>query len=195
MCVWQLTSGIRHLNIMNFIIYDLEATCWMGRPPSMVQEIIEIGAVRVNGYGEAEGVFSSFVRPVINPRLSSFCQELTSIRQEDVERARLFPNVAEDFQDWAEMWDEDYVLCSWGEFDQKMLINDCKLHKIDYDWTAPHINLKDQYREIKRLKQPRGLKAVVEAEGYDFVGTHHRGIDDAKNLALIFTKYLDEWRY
>ncbi|MFN7118993.1 MAG: exonuclease domain-containing protein [Saprospiraceae bacterium] len=180
---------------MNFIIYDLEATCWMGRPPSMVQEIIEIGAVRVNGYGEMEDVFSSFVRPIINPRLSGFCQELTSIRQEDVERARLFPQVIEDFQDWAEVWDDDYVLCSWGEFDKKMLINDCKLHRLEYDWVDPHINLKDQYREIKRLRQAKGLKAVVAAEGYEFMGTHHRGIDDAKNLALIFTKYLDEWRY
>lgn len=180
---------------MNFIIYDLEATCWLGRPPSMVQEIIEIGAVLVNGYGETEGVFNSFIRPVVNPRLSSFCQELTSIRQEDVERARQFPEVAEDFQDWGEMFDDDYVLISWGEFDKKMLINDCKLHHIDYDWTEPHINLKEQYREIKRLKQARGLKAAVEAEGYEFVGTHHRGIDDAKNLAVIFTKYLDEWRY
>lgn len=167
----------------------------MGRPPSMVQEIIEVGAMRVNNYGEVEGVFNSFVRPIVNPRLSSFCQELTSIRQEDVERARRFPEVVEDFQDWAEMWEEDYVLCSWGEFDQKMLINDCRLHKIEYDWVDPHINLKEQYREIKRLRQTRGLKATVAAEGFEFVGTHHRGIDDAQNLALIFTKYLDEWRY
>ena len=161
----------------------------------MVQEIIEIGAVRVDGYGEVQGIFDSFVRPVMNPYLSSFCKELTSIQQSDVERARRFPEVVEDFQDWAEMWDEDYVLCAWGEFDQKMLINDCRLHKIDYDWTDSHINLKEQYREIKRLRQTRGLKAVVESEGFEFVGTHHRGIDDARNLALIFTKYLDEWRY
>jgi inhibitor of KinA sporulation pathway (predicted exonuclease) len=180
---------------MNFIIYDLEATCWMGRPPSMVQEIIEIGAVRVNNYGETEGVFDSFVRPIVNPRLSTFCQELTSIRQEDVERARRFPAVIEDFQDWAEIWEEDYLLCSWGEFDAKMLVNDCKMHKLDYDWVEPHINLKEQYRKIKKLKQARGLKKAVEEEGFEFIGTHHRGIDDARNLALIFTKYLDEWLY
>jgi hypothetical protein len=32
---------------MNFIIFDLEATCWMGRPPHGINEIIEIGAVKV----------------------------------------------------------------------------------------------------------------------------------------------------
>ncbi|HMO38322.1 MAG TPA: 3'-5' exonuclease [Saprospiraceae bacterium] len=180
---------------MNFIIYDLEATCWQGSPPSLVQEIIEIGAVRINSYGEVEGTFNSFIRPKLNPRLSVFCQELTSIRQEDVDRARTFPAVVEDFQDWAEIFDEDYLLCSWGSFDKKMLINDCQLYDMEYDWVEPHINLKQQYREIKRLPQSKGLKSALTAEGFEFIGTHHRGIDDAQNLARIFAKYLDEWRY
>jgi len=167
----------------------------MGKPPSLIQEIIEIGAVRLNGYGEVEGTFNSFVRPKINPRLSGFCTELTTIRQEDVDRARRFPAVVEDFQDWAEVYDEDYLLCAWGEFDKKMLIDDCKLHKLDYDWLDPSINLKNQYREIKGLKEPKGLKSALTAEGFEFIGTHHRGIDDAQNTARIFTKYLDEWRY
>ncbi|MBK7870193.1 MAG: exonuclease domain-containing protein [Saprospiraceae bacterium] len=180
---------------MNFIIYDLEATCWQGRPPSLVQEIIEIGAVRLNNYGEVEGTFNSFIRPKMHPRLSAFCQELTTIRQIDIDRAPNFPDVIEDFQDWAEVFDEDYLLCSWGGFDKTMLIQDCQLHDMDYDWVEPHINLKEQYREIKRLRQSKGLKSVVNAEGFEFTGTHHRGIDDAENLARVFAKYLDEWRY
>ena len=180
---------------MNFIVFDLEATCWEGSPPTKVQEIIEIGAFRLNGYGEVEGRFSRFIKPVLNPYLSAFCQELTTIRQEDVDRARTFPDVVEQFQDWADMFDEDYVLCSWGGFDKKLLIQDCKLHRLDWDWVEPHINLKQQYQEIKRLRKPRGLKAAVEAEGYEFSGTHHRGIDDAENLVRIFLNYRDEWRF
>ncbi len=180
---------------MNFIIFDLEATCWQGSPPSLVQEIIEIGAVRINNYGEVESTFNRFIRPILNPRLSTFCQELTSIRQSDVERARTFPDVIEDFQDWAEVFDEDYLLCSWGNFDKRMLMQDCQLHKMESDWVVPHINLKQQYQEIKRLKQARGLKSALHAEGLEFIGIHHRGIDDARNLARIFTRYLDEWKY
>jgi inhibitor of KinA sporulation pathway (predicted exonuclease) len=180
---------------MNFIIFDLEATCWQGRPPSMVQEIIEIGAIRINGYGEVEGSFNKFIRPKLNPNLSAFCQELTTIRQEDVDRAKYFPEVVEEFQDWGELFDGDYLLCSWGGFDKRMLIKDCQLHHLDHDWVEPHINLKKQYQEIKRLKKPRGLKKSVEMEGFDFIGIHHRGIDDAENLARIFVKFLDEWRY
>ncbi len=180
---------------MNFIIFDLEATCWQGSPPGMVQEIIEIGAFKVNRYGEVKGSFNRFIRPVVNPFLSSFCQELTTIQQADVDRAKPFPQVVEAFQDWAGVWEEEYLLCSWGGFDKRMLINDCRLHRLEDDWTAHHINLKQQYHDLKRLKKTRGLKHAVEAEGFDFNGTHHRGLDDAANLVQIFVKFLDDWQY
>ena len=179
---------------MNYIIFDLEATCWKGSPPSKVQETIEIGAVRLSPYGEVEGFFNRFVRPVLNPRLSSFCRELTTIDQEDINRAAIFQDVIEEFQDWAEIFDENYLLCSWGNFDRNLLIQDCKLHDIDFEWAEEHINLKRQYQEIKRLKKPKGLRWAVEHEGFEFTGTHHRGIDDAENLAKVFAKYLDEWQ-
>ncbi len=76
-----------------------------------------------------------------------------------------------------------------------MLINDCRLHRLEDDWTAHHINLKQQYHDLKRLKKTRGLKHAVEAEGFDFNGTHHRGLDDAANLVQIFVKFLDDWQY
>lgn len=181
---------------MNFIIYDLEATCWEGRPLSKTQEIIEIGAVLVDRYGEEKGSFNRFVQPIVNPVLSPFCKELTTISQEDVQRAERFPSVIEDFQDWAEIFDEEYLLCSWGNFDKKMLINDCILHDLEYDWVEDyHINVKQQYKEIKRLNRPRGLKRAVESEGFEFTGIHHRGISDAENLAKVFAKYLDMWQY
>ena len=180
---------------MNFIIYDLEATCWEGRPLSKTQEIIEIGAVMVNRYGEVSSSFNRFVKPIVNPTLSPFCKELTSIEQEQINRADLFPSVVEDFQDWGEIFDEEYLLCSWGNFDKKMLVHDCELHDMESDWAVKHINLKQQYKEIKRIHRPKGLKAAVKQEGFEFTGTHHRAISDAENLAKIFTKYLDMWQF
>lgn len=161
----------------------------------MVQEIIEIGAIRINRYGEVMGEFNEFIRPVLNPFLSAYCQELTTIEQPDINRARRFPEVIEAFQDWAEIYEEDYLLCSWGSFDRKMLEQDCKLHDMEYDWVARHINVKQQYQEMKRMHRPKGLQSAVKTEGFEFTGTAHRGIDDAINLAKVFTKYLDMWRY
>ncbi|MEM1322187.1 MAG: 3'-5' exonuclease [Bacteroidota bacterium] len=179
---------------MNYIIYDLEASCWRHSPPDLIQEIIEIGAYRINSYGEVTGEYNRFVRPVVNPFLSPFCKQLTSITQEDVNRARTFPDVIEEFQDWIGIYEEEYTLCSWGGFDKKMIIKDCQLHKLEYDWVDPHINLKAQYQQLKRLHRPCGLKNAVKREGFEFSGIHHRGIDDAQNLAKIFNKYLDEWQ-
>lgn len=180
---------------MNFIIYDLEATCWEGKPPNKTQEIIEIGAYSVNGYGEVTGSFNKFIRPVLNPNLSMFCRDLTSIEQEYIDRSNEFPEVIEHFQDWAEIFDDDYLLCSWGSFDRKMLIQDCELHGMEWEWAEHHLNVKKEYTRMRRLRRPRGLKSAVEKEGFEFTGTHHRAIDDAENLAKVFIKYLDEWQY
>ena len=180
---------------MNYIIFDLEATCWNGRPPNMESEIIEIGAYRLNGYGEVTGEYNRFVKPILHPYLSAFCQELTSITQENVDRAKEFPEVIEEFQEWAGVFEKDYLLCSWGKYDRKMLEKDCTLHDIDAEWAVQHINLKKQYQEIRKLRKPRGLKSATQKEGFEFSGIHHRGIDDAQNLVKIFLKYFDEWRH
>lgn len=179
---------------MNYIIFDLEATCWRGRP-RIQQETIEIGAVKINEYAEVVGVFNRFIKPVINPILSAFCRELTSISQVDINRADKFPKVIEDFQDWIEIFDEDYLFGSWGDFDKRMLKLDCQLHDYDTEWLDHHINLKNQYRDIKKFRKPKGLKSATELEGFEFTGIHHRAIADAENLAKIFCKYFDEWRY
>jgi len=181
---------------MNYIIFDLEATCWEHPRPTYKQEVIEIGALMVDEYAHATAVFSEFIQPIFHPTLSPFCRELTSIEQKDVANAELFPEVIEAFQEWIGYFDdEEYILCSWGFFDKKIFINNCELHDIDDDWLDPHINLKQQYQKVKGLSRKIGLKRAVEKEGFEFSGTHHRGIDDAHNLAKIFGKYFDEWIY
>lgn len=181
---------------MNFIVYDLEATCWEGQPTNLVQEIIEIGALKLDNYGEVLGTFNRLVRPVVNPNLSLFCRQLTTIDQVSINRARPFPEVVEDFQEWAGVYDQDeYLLCSWGSFDKKMLVQDSTLHRLDPDWTDFHINVRKQYHDLKNFRTYKGLKKVVELEGFEFTGTYHRGFSDAENLAKVFSKYIDEWRY
>ena len=180
---------------MNFIVYDLEATCWEGSPPGLVQETIEIGAFRLTPFGEVTGSYNRFIKPILHPYLSPFCLQLTNIDQELINRARSFPEVIEEFQDWIGVSEQEYLLCSWGNFDRKMFINDCKLHELDYQWAEKHINLKRQYQQLKRLNRPCGLQNALRREGFEFNGSPHRGIDDAENLVQIFNCHLDEWQY
>lgn len=181
------------VSMKNYIIYDLEATCWENMPPGYVQETIEIGAFRVNHFGEIRGKFNRFIRPVVHPTLSPFCRQLTTITQEDVNRAGTFTEVIDEFQRWARIDEEDYVLCSWGSFDRKMFVLDCRLHRLDAEWAEQHVNLKEQYRQMKRMRSGVGLRKAVEKEGILFTGIHHRGISDAENLTKLFLKYLGHW--
>ena len=181
---------------MNFIVYDLEATCWPNRPSSLKQEIIEIGAYRLTGEGEVTGSFQAFVRPIVHPMLSPFCRELTGITQPQVNSADKWPEVHDDFLDFIGYYDdEEYLLCAWGGWDAKQLAKDSRLHGLDDDWTAPSIDCKRQYARIKRLKKPYGLAKSLRLEGYEWEGDQHRAIDDARNLVKLFGAYLDEWAY
>ncbi len=182
----------------NYIIYDLEATCWLGRPPKGLNEIIEIGAVRINAYGDVLGRFESFVRPTVNPMLSGFCKKLTSITQQQVNTAKTFDKVVVDFMDWGELYDNETYVCSWGNNDKKLLFDDCNLHKVESDWLDNYVNLKTQYDDMKHNGNGHvkgTLKKIVVKEGFEFTGIQHRAISDAENLAKIFLKYFDEWTF
>jgi len=178
---------------MHYVIVDLEATCWEGRAPSR-NEIIEIGAVLVNDACETISEFEQFVQPVQQPILSNFCKELTTIRQQDVDNAPPFPEALKRFQQWFGMGHTPYLLCSWGLYDRNQFASDCKAHMLSKDWLAPHISLKHQYEAIAAMNRKVGLKHALEREGFTLDGTHHRGIDDARNISKIFAKYFERWQ-
>ncbi len=179
---------------MKYIILDLEATCWEGRSEGQ-NETIEIGAVMIDEQGKIESEFVQFIKPLKHPVLSDFCTQLTSIQQSDVDDAPYFNEAIEKFKTWFGCLDGNYLLCSWGFYDRKQFESDCKLHGLDTSWVEPHISLKHQYREILNLRRAIGMKRALLNEGMELDGTHHRGIDDARNIAKIFVKYMGQWRF
>lgn len=184
-----------HYEDVKFIIYDIEATCWEGRPPGTVQETIEIGACELDRFGRVQDHFSRLIRPIIHPSLSHFCRNLTKIDQVELNRAQGFTRVIEDFQDWIGVDYEEYILASWGNFDPKQLAADCSLHKLDDYWLDEHIDLKAQYQDIKGLSKKRGLKSAIKHEGYEWEGEEHRALVDAKNTVKVFQSLVDMWQY
>jgi inhibitor of KinA sporulation pathway (predicted exonuclease) len=182
---------------MNYIIFDIEATCWRDNNTAFFrQETIEIGACKLDEYGEITERFSQLIRPVLHPSLSLYCKDLTGIQQEEVNRAATFPTVIELFQDFIDPYEDDYVLVSWGSFDKRQIVADCERFRMESDWIESYfLNLREQYRNLKKLKQAGGLRTTVKQEGFDFTGTNHRALADAENLAKIFAKYLGEWQF
>ena len=180
----------------NYIIVDLEATCWEG-DKSQRNEIIEIGAVCIrhaDGELTSAGEFCEFVKPMLNPTLSDFCTQLTSITQSQVDSADPFPVVLKQFLNWINHFSGDYLIGSWGHYDRVQFMRDCDLHQLDDNWVYSHISLKHQYAQIKHHKRPVGMKRALKNEALSLEGTHHRGIDDARNLSKIFKRYFQHWK-
>jgi len=173
---------------MNYIIFDLEATC-DDCTDNYINEIIEIGAVKINNNNVTR--FNKFIKPIINPVLTPFCKELTSIKQEYINHAQTFPYVISDFKYWI---GREYILCSWGFYDKWQLIKDCQRHNLVHDWVTKHISLKHQFADLKNIK-PCGMKKALNILKLPMEGTHHRGIDDANNIYKIFTTLFNEWNF
>ena len=169
---------------MQFIIVDLEATCWENVRSYNRMEIIEIGAVRLcSPDGEPTDEFSEFIKPVAEPTLSEFCSSLTTIKQSDVDSAPIFPIVFHRFLEW--IGSEPYFLCSWGGYDKTQFNVDCDRHDVEFpNEFNNHINLKKEFARTFSVKSC-GMKRALSIAGILQSGTHHRGIDDARNIAKL----------
>ncbi|WP_334073548.1 MULTISPECIES: 3'-5' exonuclease [Paenibacillus] len=175
---------------MNYIIFDLEATCWENER-SKPNEIIEIGAVKLNEELEMVSEFQTFIKPKLHPQLSDFCKKLTSITQEDVNAAPGFEQAIFKFREWIGK-SEPYYLCSWGFYDKSQLKKDCELHRIDTEWLQKHISIKHQHGKMIGLEKGIGMQRALKMFNLPLDGTYHRGIDDAKNISKIFVRIFDQ---
>jgi len=155
-------------------------------------EIIEIGAVMLASQtGPVESVFECFVRPTREPMLSDFCRQLTGIEQQWIDKAETFPVAFSRFTDWA--GSTPYTFCSWGDYDRKQFEVEFLRHNIQRpDSFSRHINLKRAFAELKSIR-PCGMKRALQLSGIPLEGTHHRAIDDAKNIARLATLILPSY--
>jgi inhibitor of KinA sporulation pathway (predicted exonuclease) len=174
------------MNEHGYLIIDLEATCCdAGTIPRAETEMIEIGAVVADGRMlEIVDEFVTFIRPVKHPRLTPFCTELTSITQEQVDAAPRFFEAMERLVKWVERR-PGLLFCSWGDYDRNQFARECQRNGVAYPLGDEHLNLKKQFSERQGLRRRFGMAAALRKAGLPLTGTHHRGIDDARNIARL----------
>jgi len=78
-----------------------------------------------------------------------------------------------------------YTWASYGQYDLNMLKKQCKSFGIPYPMGDEHINVKVHFAEKFGLVKPTGMNGALHLLEIPLEGTHHRGIDDAKNIAKI----------
>ena len=168
-----------------FLVIDLEATCDEERRiPSRQMEIIEIGAVLVDGGTlEPVGELQTFVKPVRHPILTPFCTRLTSITQADVAGAPGFPQALRQLARFIE--GRDALFCSWGDYDRNQFDLDARHHRVPLPFGGRHLNLKKRFSAELGEETRYGMAGALRRVGLTLRGTHHRGIDDARNIARL----------
>lgn len=170
----------------HYLIIDLEATCSDdGSVPREEMEIIEIGAVMMNARTwEFEDEFQSFVRPVRHLQLTDFCLTLTGIAQADVDGGPPYHEAIAALSRWMSRF-PDCLFCSWGDYDRKQFHQDCAHHLVEYPFTGGHLNLKAEFARHTGRKKQQGITEALRSLGMKFEGAHHRGLDDARNIARV----------
>ncbi len=171
------------------LVVDLEATCDnREKKPCLVpkheMETIEIGAVLVDTVTLAPvGELGQLVRPVRHPVLTPFCTALTTITQADVDGAPTFPEAMKHVVSF--LAGRRALFCSWGDYDKNQLAQDAAYHRIDLPFGARHLNLKRRFSEVLGLPKKLGMDGALRHAGLVLEGTHHRGLDDARNIARL----------
>lgn len=169
-----------------FLVVDLESTCCDDDSiPTSQMEMIEIGAVFFCGESlKPVDEFNVFIKPVRHPKLTEFCTNLTSITQADVDSAPNLKQAIAEFNTWLSQY-EDYLFCSWGDYDKSQFIQDCDYHDEPYPISAPYINLKKQFSRAQKVRKYQGMAGALRLAGMQLEGTHHRGIDDARSIGKL----------
>ena len=102
---------------MNYIVFDLEwNNAYSYARKGFMNEIIEIGAVKLNERLEVVDTFKQLVTPKMTKKLSSRCKNLTNITNEELrENGISFSRAISDFAQWSR--GEGNVFLSWSNSD------------------------------------------------------------------------------
>jgi inhibitor of KinA sporulation pathway (predicted exonuclease) len=178
-------DGVGLLNIV-----DVEATCWEGSPPTgQSSEIIEIGVTVVDIVSR---VRVSRHRMVVRPErstVSAFCSRLTGLTQAEVESGTGFTEACRTLAMQHAAGERGWA--SWGDYDRKQFLRQCEATSTDYPFGRRHTNAKAVFATAFNLPRPVGMARALDIVGLPLEGRHHRGDDDAWNIAALVLHLAD----
>jgi len=108
---------------LNYIIFDLEwNNAYNYASHKFMNEIIEIGAIKLNESLEVVDTFKTLVIPRYTKKLSTRCKRLTKITNEEIREGGIsFEEAFRHFARWSE--GEKSVFLSWSNSDLYVLAN------------------------------------------------------------------------
>ncbi len=149
-------------------------------------EVIEIGAIKLNENYEYVDSFDLFVRPEYS-HMTKAITELTGITESDILTAPTFDEAMDKFSRWIGY--EKYRIYQWSDSDHEQIIRECTSKGLDlkYDeFFCKHwIDLQRIYGRITGIFHSVSLEKALDSLSIEFKGRMHRAVDDAANTASI----------
>ena len=173
------------------VIVDVESTCWDGPvPENQFSEIIEIGICLLDvKTGEIEYNEGIIIKPQ-HSELSRFCTQLTTITPEMTEQGVSFAEACAHLEN--QYLTKKRVWASYGAYDLNMFQRQCQRTSVKYPFGEWHINVKTLVSLKLKLQKEIGMGGALGILNIPLEGTHHRGVDDAKNIAKLMNWVLKE---
>ncbi|MBQ7653933.1 MAG: exonuclease domain-containing protein [Clostridia bacterium] len=181
---------------MQFVVLDLEWNNVYGKKiKSFFNEIIEIGAVKLDEQLNICDEFSCLIKAQVGKKLRLNTRQITHLTNEDLENGVTFPRAISLFKKW--IGSEETVTLSWGDGDVRTLIDNGKYFGLGEE--VPYLqNYADLQKYFQRMikresKQQIGLKNAAELVGIDVENLSlHRALDDSRLAAECLKKIYDK---
>lgn len=170
---------------------DLEwNNAYMKSTQKFVNEIIEIGAVKLNEQLEIVDTYSELIKPTVSKKLRTRIKDLTHITNEDVFGGKPFKEAISLLEEWV---GDDAIVMTWGDTDIRTMLTNfkCFLKKDKIDFIKQYVDLQRYcqcFIDMENVQQA-GLSYAadcleIDAEKYP----HHRALDDSFLSAECFKK-------
>lgn len=166
-----------------FIVFDLEWNQSPGGKEDSVEdfpfEIIEIGAVKLDGNLRMTGEFHRLIRPQVYKQMHYMISEVTHLNMEELKtRGEDFVTAMSAFMEWC---GEDPVYCTWGSMDLTELQRNMVYYGMENLFPKPlfYYDVQKLYGLLCAQERKLSLDTAVEELGILEERPFHRAPDDA----------------
>lgn len=181
----------------NYIIFDLEFNSTkIPGSDKHINEIIEIGAVKLDNSLNEVGSFTSMVKPVFSKKLNSYVKKLTHIHYNELIKSDKFNVVINNFIKWCNI-DNDTVFITWSDTDLHVLVENyneiLKLERVDF--IKNYTDLQKYVSCFCKSENNNQISLKSAAEFYKIDTKNfslHRAEDDSRVCAEILNISYDE---
>ena len=175
------------------LVVDVESTCWKGAPPpGQSSEIIEIGLCPIDLKTLTRTQKRSILVKPVRSQVSRFCTELTTLSPDMFARAGSLADAIDVLK--TEYCSQNRLWASWGDYDRRQFERVCRDQGVAYPFGPSHLNVKSLFAAAAGNRHETGLDGAYKRLGLTMEGTHHRGDDDAWNIAQILCRLLKTMR-